>query len=121
MVLDTRGCLASARSVARSARRHRAIFASRNLALAAVVRFSGAAANRRRPAVRTSPDANESGLPRTRGVTPDTLDGTRARFRTTSRIPARGYLFGDRVEIHGAAQRSGYTAFPMGAETGNLF
>src|SRR5579862_5277856 len=121
MVLDARDNLAPAWAMARSARWHRAIFASRTLALAAVVRFSSAAANRRRPAVRTARHAEEFRLPRTRGFATNAMDGTRARFRTTPRIPARRYLFGDRMEVHGTAQFSCHAALPMGAETRDLF
>jgi len=55
------------------------------------------------------------------GLAADAVDRARARFRTPARISTWRYLLGDRVEIHGAAERSGYSAFPMGAEAGGVF
>src|SRR6266446_6771634 len=97
------------------------MLAPRNLALAAVVRFAGAVANRGGFADRAAGDSAQPRLPRACGVAADAVDGARARFRTPARIPGWRYVLRDRVEIHGAAWHSGYAAFPMGAEAGSIF
>src|SRR6267143_1443575 len=97
------------------------MLAPRNLALAAVVRFAGAVANRGGFADRAAGDSAQPRLPRACGVAADAVDGGRARFRTPARIPGWRYVLRERVEINGAAWHSGYAAFPMGAEAGSIF
>ena len=77
LAMDARDCFASARSVAGAARWHRAVLAPRNLAVAAMVRFAGAIANRGGFAVRATGDSAQPGLPHARRFAPNSVDRTR--------------------------------------------
>src|SRR6267154_5041118 len=107
--------------MARAARWHRAMLTHWNLALAAMVRFAGAVANRSGLAVWKTRNSAQSGLPRAGGVAANPVDRTRTRFRTPARISGWRYVFGNRVEVDGASKRSGHAAVPMGAEAGSIF
>src|SRR5271166_1063891 len=119
--MDARDCFASARVVAWAPRWDRAVLTPRNLAVATMVRFAGAVANRGRFAVRAAGDSAQPGLPLACGVAADPVDRTRARFRAPARISGWRYVLGDRLEVHGASRRSGHAAVPMGAEAGSIF
>src|SRR5712664_2622997 len=119
--MDARDCFASARAVAWAARWHRAVFTPRNLAVAAMVRFAGAVANRGGFAVRATGDTAQPGLPQACGVAADPVDRTRARFRAPARISGWRYVLRDRVEVYGASRRSRHAAVSMGAEAGSIF
>src|ERR1700730_6055634 len=119
--MDARDCFAPPRAVAWAARWHRAVFTPRNLAIAAMVRFSGAVTNRGGFAVRATGDSAQSGLSHAGGVAADPVARARARLRAPARISGWRYVLGDRVEVHGASRRSGHAAVPMGAEAGSLF
>src|SRR5260221_5530830 len=104
--MDAGDCFASARAVARAARWHRAVFAPRNLAVAAMVRFAGAVANRGGFAGRATGDTAQPGLPQACGVAADPVDRTPARFRAPARISGWRYVLGDRVESYGPPLRA---------------
>src|SRR5580693_4025840 len=112
--MDARDCFASARAVAWAARWHRTVFTARILAVAAMVRFARAVANRGGFALRATADSAQSGLSQACGVEADPLDRPRARVRTSARISGWRYVLGDRVEVHGASRQSGHSLVPMG-------
>ena len=121
LALDARDCFASARAVARAACRHRTELPPRHLAVAAMVRFAGAVANRGGFAIRATRDSAQPGLPHPCGVAADAVDRTRAGFRAPARIPGWRHVLGDRLEVHGASRSSGDAAVPVGTEAGSLF
>ena len=121
LALDAGGRVAAARAVARAARGNRVALALRDLALASVVRFTCAFANRCGFAAWAARNPAQPRLPRAGGRAPSSLDRAWSRIRAPARISSGRQLRGTRVEIHGTARRSGHAPIPVGTEAGSIF